>query len=47
MSNEIMSVQPMEAQEGTIFYVKPEKNTLFRRIINKVKSIFNKRKELY
>lgn len=40
IKNELMSAQPMETQRGTIFYLKPVKNTLFRRIINKVKSIY-------
>lgn len=48
IKSELVGVQPMEKPDpNSMFYLKPEKNTLFRRIINKVKSIFNKRKELY
>jgi len=47
ISNEIVEVQPMASMKKQIYHLKYVKNTPFRRIINKVKSIFIKRMELY
>lgn len=47
ISSELTTVQPVSVPNNTIFYLKPIKNTPLYRTINKIKSIFIKRKEIY